>query len=550
MTDRPMTDGRAAGERGDKLRIFISYSRDDMEFADQLEATLRLAGYLPTIDREISGGEEWERRLSELIGDSDTVVVVLSPSWVNSPSCAWEAREAQRLGKRIIPVACKPLGASDQPPAMLAALNYIFFYKEPRKSGTGFAPGLMDLVNALNTDLDWLREHTRYLRRATEWEAGGRAVNRLLSGPDVTDAKAWLDKRPKDAPEPTALHRDFILASEHEAISRASAERQRLEQMTAAVQAADAALKEKQTAQAREAEASKRVVRRTMIGLAVALVLAAAATMAGVFAIQQKQDADRQRDVALAQTQKAEAAENRLLEEYLGLLAETPVAEIVSSTGTSAGEMALDADAGMFPLMQVGEKTFATAGRFGAGRVVAVGHDEVLDPTTQEIGVTADMADRRYSFIGRLLKLLKGPVEDPQFAFTVGHCEFLQPSNWALPKQMEDEGRRVKYISGAIDAVQLSDVDVLVIGNAQGDFSDVEVSAIREFVERGGGLLAAGLGYDWKGYAINDAARSCKDHVAGQDKTDMATYPMNRLVKPYGISWTEQALDLNAAAKN
>lgn len=542
-----MADGP---ERGDKLRIFISYSRDDMEFADQLEATLRLAGYLPTIDREISGGEDWERRLSELIGDSDTVVVVLSPSWVNSASCAWEAREAQRLGKRIIPVACKPLGATDQPPAMLAALNYIFFYKEPRKSGTGFAPGLMDLVNALNTDLDWLREHTRYLRRATEWEAGGRATNRLLSGPDVTEAKAWLDKRPKDAPEPTSLHRDFILASEHEAISRASAERQRLEQMTAAVEAADAALKEKQAAQAREAEASKRVVRRTLIGLVVALVLAAAATTAGVFAFQQKQDADRQRDVALAQTQKAEAAESQLLEEYLGLLAETKVSEIVSSTGTAAGEIALDEMGEMFSLMEVGEKTFATAGQFGAGRVVAVGHDEVLDPTTQEIGVTADMADVRLRFVGRLLKLLKGSAEDPQFAFTVGHCEFLQPSNWMLPKQLEDEGNRVKYISGAIDAAQLGDVNVLVIGNAQGDFSEGEVAAIQDFVSNGGGLLAAGLGYDWQGYAVTDKERGCKDHVAAQDKADMATYPMNRLVKPYGIRWTEQALDLKAAAKN
>lgn len=542
-----MADGP---ERGDKLRIFISYSRDDMEFADQLEATLRLAGYLPTIDREISGGEEWERRLSELIGDSDTVVVVLSPSWVNSASCSWEAREAQRLGKRIIPVACKPLGATDQPPAMLAALNYIFFYKEPRKSGTGFAPGLMDLVNALNTDLDWLREHTRYLRRATEWEAGGRATNRLLSGPDVTEAKAWLDRRPKDAPEPTSLHRDFILASEHEAISRASTERQRLEQMTAAVQAADAALKEKQAAQAREAEASKRVVRRTLIGLVVALVLAAAAATAGVFAYQQKQDADRQRDVALAQTQKAEAAESQLLEEYLGLLAETKVSEIVSSTGTAAGEIALDETGGMFSLMEVGEKTFATAGEFGAGRVVAVGHDEVLDPTTQEVGVTSDMADVRFRFVGRLLKLLKGSAEDPQFAFTVGHCEFLQPSNWMLPKQLEDEGNRVKYISGVIDAAQLGDVNVLVIGNAQGDFSEGEVAAIQNFVSKGGGLLAAGLGYDWQGYAVTDKERGCKDHVAAQDKADMATYPMNRLVKPYGIRWTEQALDLKAAAKN
>ena len=141
-------------------------------------------------------------------------------------------------------------------------------------------------------------------------------------------------------------------------------------------------------------------------------------------------------------------------------------------------------------------------------------------------------------------------MENPQFAFTVGHCEFLQPSNWMLPKQLEEEGNRVKYISGGIDAAQLSDVNVLVIGNAQGDFSEGEVSAIQAFVERGGGLLAAGLGYDWKGYAVTDAVRGCKDHVAAQDKADMATYPMNRLVKPYGINWTEQALDLKASAKN
>jgi hypothetical protein len=69
-------------------------------------------------------------------------------------------------------------------------------------------------------------------------------------------------------------------------------------------------------------------------------------------------------------------------------------------------------------------------------------------------------------------------------------------------------------------------------------------------VLNGGGLLAAGLGYDWQGYDVTDKERGCKDHVAAQDKADMATYPMNRLVKPFGIRWTEQALDLKAAAKN
>jgi hypothetical protein len=35
-----------------------------------------------------------------------------------------------------------------------------------------------------------------------------------LSGGDITAAKAWALRRPKDAPEPTVLHLDFIRASE------------------------------------------------------------------------------------------------------------------------------------------------------------------------------------------------------------------------------------------------------------------------------------------------------------------------------------------------
>jgi hypothetical protein len=39
-----------------------------------------------------------------LIRDADTIVFVLSPSSAGSPVCAWEAKEAASLGKRIIPV--------------------------------------------------------------------------------------------------------------------------------------------------------------------------------------------------------------------------------------------------------------------------------------------------------------------------------------------------------------------------------------------------------------------------------------------------------------
>src|SRR6478672_13101815 len=93
-----------------KLRVFISYSRDDLKFADQLDAALDACGFECSIDRHgISGGEEWKRRLGNLISEADTVVFVLSPTSARSEICDWEVEEATRLGKRILPVICKPL---------------------------------------------------------------------------------------------------------------------------------------------------------------------------------------------------------------------------------------------------------------------------------------------------------------------------------------------------------------------------------------------------------------------------------------------------------
>src|SRR5215472_18004827 len=62
-----------SADRG-KLRVFISYSRDDLDFADQLDAGLDLCGFECVIDRHgISGGEDWKRRLGNLISEADTV---------------------------------------------------------------------------------------------------------------------------------------------------------------------------------------------------------------------------------------------------------------------------------------------------------------------------------------------------------------------------------------------------------------------------------------------------------------------------------------------
>jgi hypothetical protein len=277
-----------------KLRVFISYSRDDLYFANQLDTALDAWGFECVIDRQgISGGEDWKRRLGDLISEADTVVFVLSPASASSAICAWEVEEAARLGKRILPVNCRPLeGAS--PPSRLRDLNYVFFYAEPKVSDSGFGTGLASLIAALNTDFDWLREHTRYLQRAIEWDRAGKPTNRLLSGDGIAEAKAWMARRPKSAPEPTPLHLDFIRTSENEAQKfRLKAERDEKRLKDAELQAA---LQSAEAAKDREA-AAKKITRRTLVGTG---SVVAVGGVAGYFAYNSLQAAEQSRNARAA----------------------------------------------------------------------------------------------------------------------------------------------------------------------------------------------------------------------------------------------------------
>jgi hypothetical protein len=283
----------------EKLNVFISYSRDDLVFADQLVAALKAAGFATSIDRTMPGGEEWQKRLIALIRDADSVVFVLSPSSVSSKWCRWEVNQAAERGKRILPALCRPLEDASPPP-QLAALNYIYFYPEPKSPGSGWGMGIEQLASALNTDLDWLREHTRYLQRAEEWVAGRRGANRLLSGSDIEAAKAWASSRPTHAPEPTELQRDFIKASETEEIREQSAEAQRLKEIAEAQTERGKALAEREEAHKREA---------------VALAEREEAQKRESAALAEGKEAQKREAVALAERETAQKREAKALAE-------------------------------------------------------------------------------------------------------------------------------------------------------------------------------------------------------------------------------------------
>jgi hypothetical protein len=117
----------AAPQAGSKARIFISYSRKDMAFADRLEAALKARGFEPLIDRsEIYAFEDWWKRIQALIGRADTVVFVLSPDAVSSVVALKEVVYAASLHKRFAPIVCKRVEDGTVPDA-LRRLNFIFF---------------------------------------------------------------------------------------------------------------------------------------------------------------------------------------------------------------------------------------------------------------------------------------------------------------------------------------------------------------------------------------------------------------------------------------
>jgi len=198
------------------------------------------------------------------------------------------------------------------------------------------------LLEQMKRDVDWLREHTRYLQRATEWDRGGRPANRLLSGGDIADAKDWAARRPKSAPEPTTIHLDFIRASEEEAEARSSAQRKQLEAMAAAQaerekaqaeretalheaqealkQAADAQRKWARISQAQRdtalhkahealkqaADAQRKRARIRNIAFVVVSIFAVLAGLLGLLSQQQRKVAEEQREVAEAERGQAD----------------------------------------------------------------------------------------------------------------------------------------------------------------------------------------------------------------------------------------------------
>jgi WD40 repeat protein len=196
--------------------VFLSYSRRDSEFVGRLAQSIEEHGKEVWLDVEgIADGEVFPEAIKRAIEQSDAFVFVITPASVASSYCENEVEYAREMQKRIVPVLRDPVADAELPPE-IRDRNWIPFTEEREIDAA-----LARLVGALDTDLEAAKAHTRWLVKALEWDGERREKSFLLRGSELASAEKWLASSPEDAdPAPTALQREYVLASRESAARR------------------------------------------------------------------------------------------------------------------------------------------------------------------------------------------------------------------------------------------------------------------------------------------------------------------------------------------
>lgn len=200
--------------------LFISYSRKDTDFVRRLYDALAGESLESWVDWEgIPPADDWLRKIHAAIESADAFVFVMSQDSLDSRVCGDEIAHAVKHHKRLIPVVWRDPDATRErpaePPEILKRLNWIFL-----RGDDDFGVGLVKLISAIRTDLEWVAAHTRLLQRAIEWEANRKDESFLLQKNDLSSAEQWLVRGPDKDPKPTALQSDYIVASRAAATRR------------------------------------------------------------------------------------------------------------------------------------------------------------------------------------------------------------------------------------------------------------------------------------------------------------------------------------------
>ncbi len=188
--------------------VFVSYSRRDAAFVSVLVEDLQDHGKSVWVDTDgIGDGEVFPDVIRAAIEGSDVFVFVITPDSAASRFCESEVDHALELNKRVVPVLRQAVD-DDLLPEAIRVRHWI-----PYLPDADAAAATDRLIAALDTDLEHMRAHTRWLVKALDWESHGRDKSFLLQGSELASAEAWLASVGDNAePSPTALQREYLYA--------------------------------------------------------------------------------------------------------------------------------------------------------------------------------------------------------------------------------------------------------------------------------------------------------------------------------------------------
>ena len=158
--------------------------------------------------KDIQLTAEWLKEIFTNIEASDNFIFVISPESVASTNCRKEIDHAVANNKRMVPIFYRAVPDEDDPRGVWASFKGWISAETMTLTRNSRA-----LIVALDTDLEWVQEHTRLLIRAKEWEREGKESSFLLRGKDLREAEQWVAKSAEKEPKPTTLHSQYILAS-------------------------------------------------------------------------------------------------------------------------------------------------------------------------------------------------------------------------------------------------------------------------------------------------------------------------------------------------
>ncbi len=197
--------------------VFISYSRKNKKFAQKLNDSLDSSGIEAWVDWEgIPLSSDWMDEITRAIEGADAFLFIISPDSLASEVCAEELELSLKYNKKLIPILhIEPEKGSTMHEA-LAATNWVYMREQDDYDAT--LPGL---IESIHTDLGWVRQHTRLLKRAKEWESKNKNSSFLLQGSDLNEAETWMvDAANQESRVVVPLQGEFIQTSRQAATRR------------------------------------------------------------------------------------------------------------------------------------------------------------------------------------------------------------------------------------------------------------------------------------------------------------------------------------------